>query len=371
MVLKDYAQRAMLCAALFVNSPSLAQINVQRDTSANSKADALSTYQALRSVEKKLLKSLEISEGELARINQQINQVRIDLSEGNRKLNALEQERRTLEASIAPITDTVRTRLKARQLSLKRGEAFLRLMVQKDGATAFLRSRGYLNAVASLDLRMLQRYQLRRKALNENTDKLSTSKERLLELEISLASKATQVDALSERRFALLEQAKQEKRRAESIAKAHGLSQGDLQGGPDQTLQMLRSKRLIYPVAGSRLRAFGPYIDARFDTNHFSNGWLFKTAPKTSVRVIEAGKVLYAGWFKGYGNLIIVEHTPRIHSLYAHLGAVRVMVNDMLTRNEIIALTGDVDSKKPGHMYFEIRKDKVALDPKLVLNTVR
>ena len=193
----------------------------------------------------------------------------------------------------------------------------------------------------------------------------------VLKLELSLASKATQVDALSEQRFALLEQAKQEKRRAESIAKTHGLSPGDLQGGPDETLKVMRSKDLTWPVSGRRLRAFGPYIDARFDTDHFSNGWLLKTAPKTSVHVIDAGKVLYAGWFKGYGNLIIVEHSPRIHSVYAYLGTVRVRVNDMLTRNDIIALTSNAGSKKPGHMYFEIRKDKVALDPKVILKKLR
>ena len=205
MVLSIDIRVVTLCLSFFLAMSSFAQQTQQADKTDVSRHNALATYRSLRDIEAGLLKELKASERELSRINQQISQVRIDLSEGNHQLNVLEQERRTLEVSLAPLTRSVRNRLKARQLSLKRGEAFLRLMVQKDGATAFLRSRGYLNAVANLDLKMLQGYQVRRRALSDNTDRLTNSRQTLLTLELSLAGKASQVDALSERRFALFE----------------------------------------------------------------------------------------------------------------------------------------------------------------------
>jgi murein hydrolase activator len=371
MVLEYFIRGVALYAALCWAKPCFAQALDDVDETKLSKASALTTYQKLRRVEDDLLKALKTSEGELARINQQMNQVRIDLSEGNQRLNALEQERRTLETALAPITKTVRNRLKARQLSLKRGEAFLRLMVQKDGATAFLRSRGYLNAVANLDLKMLQSYQVRRRALANNTDRLSNSRQVLLELELNLASKAKQVDALSEERYEVFEQAKQEKRRAEGIAKAYGLSSIDLHSNGLKSEQNLVLRNLRWPVSGKRLRGFGAYVDPLFETNHFSNGWLIQSTPKAEVHVIESGKVIYSGWFKGYGNLVIVQHSTRVHSLYAQLGALRVRANETVSIDDVIALTRQDRDKNSGQVYFEIRKDKVAFDPKLVLNVPR
>lgn len=371
MVLARFKAGLSLCTLLCWAMPCFAQAPDATSETKQSKDTARATYQALRKVEASLLDALKRSEGELAQINQQMNQVRIDLSEGNQRLNALEQERRTLEASLAPITKTVRNRLKARQLSLKRGEAFLRLMVQKDGATAFLRSRGYLNAVANLDLDILQGYQERRRALASNTQRLSNSRQALLELELNLAGKANRVDTLSEQRFSIFEQAKQEKRLAEGIAKSHGLSSVDLHSNDAQVEQSKLLKDLRWPVMGKRIRGFGAYIDPNFNTNHFSNGWLIKGAPGSEVHVIQGGKVLYSGWFKGYGNLVIVEHSPQIHSLYAHLGTLRVSANETVLIDDVIALSPAVHQKNPGQVYFEIRKDKVAFDPKLVLNMRR
>ena len=372
MVLTDLIRGIGVFAALCLSTQCVvAQTNDDVDETKRSKASAIATYQKLRKVEADLLKGLKTSAGELARINQQMNQVRIDLSEGNQQLNALEQEQRSLEADLKPLTTTVRNRLKARQLSLKRGEAFLRLMVQKDGATAFLRSRGYLNAVAKLDLKMLQSYQVRRRFLTNHSIRLSNSKQALLELELNLAQKAKRVDALSEQRFEVFEQAKQEKRRAEGIARAYGLSSVDLHSNGIESRQDMVLKNLRWPVSGDRIRGFGPYVDPVFETNHFSNGWLIKSPPKSKVHVIEAGKVIYSGWFKGYGNLIIVRHSPRIHSLYAHLGTLKVRANETIAIDDVIALTRPNRDKNSGRVYFEVRKDKVAIDPKLVLNVTR
>ena len=124
-------------------------------------------------------------------------------------------------------------------------------------------------------------------------------------------------------------------------------------------------------MVGRRIRGFGPYVNMRFKTDHFSNGWLISGPPGKPVHVIAEGKVLYASAFRGYGTLIIVEHSPRFHSLYGHLGTLHVAVNDVVSQDEVIGLSRNARERNSGQVYFEIRKDKVAFDPKLVLNEPR
>ena len=179
MVLNTASNCGLGCIILLLFTSSWSKTIPNKNASSEERTLALETYKKLRKVEKTLLASLRESQTKLTELSQQIAQTRIDLSSGNRKVNELETERRELEAELQPLPDNVRRRLKARQLSLSRGEAFLRLLVQREGATSFLRSKGYLNEIAKLDLNLLAEYYKRRSALTKNLVRLKASHETL------------------------------------------------------------------------------------------------------------------------------------------------------------------------------------------------
>ena len=141
MVLNTASNCGLGCIILLLFTSSWSKTIPNKNASSEERTLALETYKKLRKVEKTLLASLRESQTKLTELSQQIAQTRIDLSSGNRKVNELETERRELEAELQPLTENVRRRLKARQLSLSRGEACLRLLVQREGASSFLRSK--------------------------------------------------------------------------------------------------------------------------------------------------------------------------------------------------------------------------------------
>ena len=71
--------------------------------------------------------------------------------------------------------------------------------------------------------------------------------------------------------------------------------------------------------------------------------------------MIEAGQVLYANPFKGYGNLLIVDHGDSYYSLYAQASELLVQVGDRVKRNQVVGRTGEGGALNGPALYFEIR----------------
>ena len=91
---------------------------------------------------------------------------------------------------------------------------------------------------------------------------------------------------------------------------------------------------------------------------------LFIRAPQGQpVRAIAGGQVVYAEWMRGFGNLLIVDHGNRYHSLMAHLDSFSRTVGDVVQVGEELGRVGDTGSVKGPYLYFEIRRSGEAMDP--------
>jgi septal ring factor EnvC (AmiA/AmiB activator) len=87
-------------------------------------------------------------------------------------------------------------------------------------------------------------------------------------------------------------------------------------------------------------------------------------APKDSpVRAIFSGRVIYSGWFEGYGNIVILDHGDKYYSVSGHTSRVLKRVNDRVVEGEVIALVGDTGSIRGPRLYFEIRYKGKPQDP--------
>lgn len=96
-----------------------------------------------------------------------------------------------------------------------------------------------------------------------------------------------------------------------------------------------------------------------------SSGLFFRVPENSDVVATSKGKVVYAGWFRGYGLLTILNHGGRVYSLYGHNRGLLVEKGDAVEPGQIIAKsgkTGSVDGV-PG-LYFEIRKGNKPQNPK-------
>jgi murein DD-endopeptidase MepM/ murein hydrolase activator NlpD len=83
----------------------------------------------------------------------------------------------------------------------------------------------------------------------------------------------------------------------------------------------------------------------------------------TPIKTTMDGTVIHAGWNdQGYGNLVIVENGD-YRTYYAHLSSIPVSVGDAVAAGSVIGLSGNTGHSTGPHLHYEIRKNKVAIDP--------
>ena len=72
----------------------------------------------------------------------------------------------------------------------------------------------------------------------------------------------------------------------------------------------------------------------------------------------------FAGWFRGYGRLVILDHGDRYFTVSGHLAELAVEVGDAVAAGEAIGAVGDTGSLSGARLYFEIRRGSEPLDPR-------
>lgn len=120
---------------------------------------------------------------------------------------------------------------------------------------------------------------------------------------------------------------------------------------------------LSKPVAAAVARRFGRSTDDEFHTQLFHKGVDFSAALGTPVRAVAAGRVRFAGWFRGYGRLVIIDHGDRYFTVSGHLEQIEVEVGDDVPEAAAIGSVGESGSLVGPRLYFEIRLGDEALDP--------
>lgn len=93
-------------------------------------------------------------------------------------------------------------------------------------------------------------------------------------------------------------------------------------------------------------------------------------APKgTSILAAADGIVHYAGWMKGYGRIIILKHGEGLKSVYAHNSKNLVKKGRKVVAGQVIAKVGNSGRSSGNHLHFEIRKNKMAMNPMKYLSS--
>jgi septal ring factor EnvC (AmiA/AmiB activator) len=93
------------------------------------------------------------------------------------------------------------------------------------------------------------------------------------------------------------------------------------------------------------------------------NGIEIKASMGAEIRAVLPGKVLYADWFKGFGNIVIIDHGDHVFTVSGYCSELLKKSGDTVSQGEVIALVGSSGSLKGPCLYFEIRRQGKPQDP--------
>lgn len=118
--------------------------------------------------------------------------------------------------------------------------------------------------------------------------------------------------------------------------------------------------KLSLPVKGEISNKFG---QARPDSTVLWKGLYIRAAASQSVRAVAAGRVVFADWLRGFGNLLIVDHGNGYMSLYGNNETLLKQVGETLHGGDSIAAVGNSGGNEESGLYFELRHEGNPLDP--------
>lgn len=285
---------------------------------------------------------------------------------------AREEETRAIETEKARL-GALRPRLLARERLGRTGE--LQLLMASGSLAELVKRRYLLDRVLRNDVTILGEAQAARVARVKARAARQAEAERLQGLADVAQDRQEDAQARREEQRALLDALRtargvHERAAVEAGDQARRLAEFVTTLPPPRTAMAgatgfaaLRGK-LPRPAPGAISVGFGRVIDPRFKTVTLQNGVDIAAPTGAPVRAIAAGRVVHAGWFKGYGNLIIIDHGEGFHSLVAHLGTMQTAMGEEVAAGAVLGTVGDSGSLKGAYLYFEIREHGRPVDPR-------
>jgi septal ring factor EnvC (AmiA/AmiB activator) len=112
--------------------------------------------------------------------------------------------------------------------------------------------------------------------------------------------------------------------------------------------------RVLPPVQGKVISLF---------KERGQNGIEIQAPPGTDIRAVLAGRVIYSDWFKGFGNVIIIDHGDHTFTVSGYASQLLKKAGDVVSQGEVVAQVGSTGSLKGPCLYFEIRHQGKPRDP--------
>jgi len=334
----------------------------------------------------RLRRKLEDVRAQTKTAERELEEVGIELDIRTRELQIavdlqrqIEQEQQNVAAQVVEVGQRIvrqKEFLRHRLAALYRlgGLSYLRLLMSIDERRNPIEAMSMLSYLVERDWRAVTAFQNTRAQLDARTADLLHKRQRVADIRRIVEERRRAVSATyaqRERMVASLRTAgsTSERQISELEEKATRLERlldflSTQQAGVVAKVDV-RSYQgaLSWPAQGKIVEQFGLQRNAKFSTVTFNNGMKIAAPPGAEVHSVFVGTVLFSQWFKGYGNLIILDHGNRVFSLYGNLKSPSVAVGDRINAGQTIAGVGESEEAKSGYLYFEIRRDNKPENP--------
>ena len=118
--------------------------------------------------------------------------------------------------------------------------------------------------------------------------------------------------------------------------------------------------KLVMPVKGKVANRYGT---RRPESTLAWTGWFLRASANQPVKAVAAGRVVYADWLRGFGNLLIIDHGRGYMGLYGNNETLYKQAGDTLSAGDTVASVGNSGGNEDSGLYFELRFEGKPFDP--------
>ena len=299
---------------------------------------------------------------DIDRADKDLMEILLEIDEARKNLEAAQEESRLL---LEQASDRLRYIYENEETD------FLDILLKCDNISDYSFYRQYTEDIMRYDAELIEELKEKEKELEKELERIEEKTEAKTALEKFKTEKEFEIAVMYEEKNRLLDEYRQNANDAEEELK-------ELTEAADKVYDIIvnieKNKEFVDTYTGGELEwpVDGRYYVSSGYVGRVSpvgNGYEFHTgidipAPEGyEIHAAEGGEVINAGWIKGYGNTVIIDHGGGVSTLYAHNSDLAVEYGEMVERGQIIAYCGSTGYATGSHCHFEVRINGEHTDP--------
>lgn len=299
---------------------------------------------------------------DIDRADKDLMEILLEIDEARKNLEAAQEESRLL---LEQASDRLRYIYENEETD------FWDILLKCENISDYSFYRQYTEDIMRYDAELIEELKEKEKELEKELERIEEKTEAKTALEKFKTEKEFEIAVMYEEKNRLLDEYRQNASDAEAELK-------ELTEAADKVYDIIvnieKNKEFVDTYTGGELEwpVDGRYYVSSGYVGRISpvgNGYEFHTgidipAPEGyEIHAAEGGEVINAGWIKGYGNTVIIDHGGGVSTLYAHNSDLAVEYGEMVERGQVIAYCGSTGYATGSHCHFEVRINGEHTDP--------
>jgi len=363
---------AMLCPSFsHASSPHEEYNKIQKEMKTHKEK-----LESAKRRESSILSDLESTSKQLRDVEDALKKYKHQLSNTESTIAQVESDIARNKRTIDKLREWIRRKLRVIHRYGLNSEVFM-LFLSAEDISELVRTGKYLQYITAYEHGILKTYKGTLESLTEKEMQLISLRKELSRNKEKVQAEEESLEEKKNKKESLLATVKKEKN-------THTRMLREMEESSQRLLDIIRESersekekeetfstksfaglkgKLPWPVDGKVAIPYGSQKDPQFNTPIFRSGSYIKCNADAVAKAVHSGKVVFAEWFKGYGQLVIVNHGDGYHTLYGSLSEIFTKVGDIIKGKQAVGRVGSSGLLNAPGLYFELRYKGKPIDP--------
>lgn len=324
----------------------------------------------VRRQERRVLSELEDLDRSQEATEQRLDELARELAGSRAAAQAAAARLAVAERALAERRARLRGRLRTLYMYGRTG--YVDVLLGSADVAEFVTRWHFVSTIVGADGRLIREHALAAQEHRTLLAALSQEQARLGAVAAETAQRRREVEAREQAKRSALARLRQERAAFERMVRELEEDSRQLealirrsQGAGRRGVVLARSLAgFIWPARGVFTSGFGIRRHPIFRVRRMHTGQDIAAPYGTAVQAASDGRVIYTGWFGGYGKIVVIDHGDGISTLYAHLSRILTRRGAAVRRGQAVGRVGSTGYSTGPHVHFEVRVNGRPIDPR-------